>query len=378
MSWFTGDSDGDTLAGQFPRKGDIPMKVTRREFVTSVSALALSPHLAHASDRPRTLGIATTSIGIRRSLLRKRALGNGPPFDAEAFIDLCHEFGTDGAQMDFSLLTSQDAGYLHRVREGLERRRMFVELMVSSRALEDLELLEQISRAAEALGVTRLRVACLSGRRYEDYHDRKSWDDFRERWRAALPRTEPVLRRHKLALGVENHKDWLTAELVDILRRIGSPHVGACVDFGNNLAFLEDPLETVEKLAPYAVTTHVKDNVMAPTPTGFSLADVAVGEGVLPLERMVRALRRHRPNVPLVLEVITRDPLTVPYRGDDYWITRERRDEAAVERFEKAFLRGAPEAPRARISELSDDAALAAENENLRRSIVYARKRLGA
>jgi sugar phosphate isomerase/epimerase len=353
------------------------MKVTRREFVASVSALALSPHLVHAKDGPRTLGIATTSIGIRRARLRKGAPGTGPALDAEAFLDLCHEFGTDGAQMDFSMLTSQDAGYLRRVREGLERRRMFVELIVGARALEDLESLEQIGRAAEALGVTRLRVACLPGRRYEDFRDRKSWDDFAGHWRAALPRTEPVLRRHKLALGVENHKDWLTDELADVLRRIGSPHVGACVDFGNNLAFLEDPLETAEKLAPYAITTHVKDNVTAPTPTGFSLGDVALGEGVLPLERMVGVLRRHRPDIHLVLEVITRDPLTVPYREEKYWITRDRRDQAAVERFEKAFLQRATAAPPARISELSDEAALAAENENLRRSVVYARKRLG-
>jgi len=354
------------------------MKVTRRDFITSVAALALSPPLALAKDSPYTLGIATTSIGIRRSWLRKRAAGSGPALDAEAFLDLCHEFGTDGAQMDYSMLTSQDAGYLGRVREGVERRRMFVELIVDNGALEDLELLERIGQAAEALGVTRLRVACLPGRRYEDFHDRKSWDDFAGRWRGALPRTEPVLRRHKLALGVENHKDWLTDELVDILRRIGSPHVGACVDFGNNLALLEDPLETIEKLAPYAVTTHVKDNVMAPSPAGFSLGDVALGEGVLPLERMVGVLRRHRPDIHLVLEVITRDPLTVPYREDHYWITRERRDEAAVARFEKAFLRQKPAAPRARISELGDEAALAAENENLRRSVIYARKRLRA
>jgi sugar phosphate isomerase/epimerase len=354
------------------------MRVTRREFVTSVPALALSPGLVRAKDGSRTLGIATTSIGIRRAQLRKRAAGKEPVLDAEAFLDLCHEFGTDGAQMDFSMLTSQEASYLRRVREVVDKRGMFVELIVGTRALEDLDLLERVGRVSEALGVTRLRVACLSGRRYEDFQDKKSWDAFAARWRAALPKTEPVLRRHKLLLGVENHKDWLTDELVDILRGIGSPHVGACVDFGNNLAFLEDPLETVEKLAPYAVTTHVKDNVMAPTPAGFALADVALGEGVLPLERMAGVLRRHRPDVHLVLEVITRDPLSVPYREDRYWVTRDRRDPAALARFEKAYLKQAPAAPTAQISALDDGAALAAENENLRRSVVYARKRLGA
>ncbi|HVR69485.1 MAG TPA: sugar phosphate isomerase/epimerase [Vicinamibacteria bacterium] len=352
------------------------MKLTRREFVTSATALALSPRLAGARGGAGTLGIATTSIGIRRSQLRKGATEAGPVLDAEAFLDLCHDFGADGAQMDYGMLTSEDAGYLRRVREGLDRRGMFLEFIAGSRAVEDLDLLDRIGRTAQALGVTRLRVACLSGRRYEDFQDKKAWDEFAARWRAALPRTEPVLRRHRLAMGVENHKDWLTDELVDILRGIGSPHVGACVDFGNNLAFLEDPLDTVEKLAPHAVTTHVKDNVMVPSAAGFLLDDVAVGEGVLPLERMVAALRRHHPRIPLVLEVITRDALVVPYRDDRFWVTRDRRDEAAVARFESKFLK--PAVPPAKISDLGDEAALAAENENLRRSVAYARKRLGA
>jgi sugar phosphate isomerase/epimerase len=353
------------------------MKITRREFVGAAAALALGPHPAAARGRG-TLGIASTSIGIRRSQLRKRSPDRQPVMDAEAFFDLCQEFETDGAQLDYTMFTSQDDAYLRRIRERLERRQMFVELIVNSSAVEDLEGLERIGRAAEALGVTRLRVACLSGRRYEDYADKASWDAFAARWRAALPRTEPVMRRHKLYMGVENHKDWLTDELVDILRGIGSPHVGACVDFGNNLAFLEDALETVEKLAPHAITTHVKDHRLAPTPAGFALGDVALGEGVLPLDRMVAVLRRHRPEIPLVLEVMTRDALSVPYREDRYWVTRDRRDPAAVERFERAYLKAPAAPPMAHISALGEEAALAAENDNLRKSVAYARKHLGA
>ena len=354
------------------------MNITRRDFVTSAAAAALGSAAVQAQPGKRgALGIATTSIGIRRSQLRKRAPDKQPVMDAEAFLDLCHEFATDGAQLDYNMFTSHDAAYLRRIREGVERRGMFVELIVNSSALEDPELLGKVGRLAEAVGVTRLRVACLSGRRYEDYGEKKSWDAFAARWRAALPKAEPVMRRHKLALGVENHKDWLTDELVDILRGIGSPHVGACVDFGNNLAFLEDALETVEKLAPYAVTTHVKDHVMAPAPAGFALGDVALGEGVLPLDRMVAVLRKHRPDVALVLEVMTRDALSVPYREDRYWATRDRRDAAAVERFERAYLKAPPAAPMAHISALGDEAALNTENENLRKSVAYARKNLG-
>ena len=40
---------------------------------------------------------------------------------------------------------------------------------------------------------------------------------------------------------------------------LGSEHVGVCLDTGNNVALLEDPMEVVETLAPLAFTTHIKD-----------------------------------------------------------------------------------------------------------------------
>ena len=68
-----------------------------------------------------------------------------------------------------------------------------------------------------------------------------------------------MVAREDVLLAIENHKDWRVDELVDILRRLKSGHVGVCVDFGNSIALLEDPMEVVEAMAPFAFTTHVKD-----------------------------------------------------------------------------------------------------------------------
>jgi sugar phosphate isomerase/epimerase len=246
---------------------------------------------------------------------------------------------------------------------------------VSPKIMDDAALLERTAATAQALGVTRLRTACLGGRRYEEFQDRKTWETFIGHWREAAPRAEAALRRHKLALAIENHKDWLTDELAALLRKIGSPHVGACVDFGNNLAFLEDPLATAEALAPFAVTTHGKDHLVARRDSGFDLADVALGDGVLPLPRIVKALRAKRPDAPLCLETMTRDPLEIPYREARYWSTMDR-DPAKVSRFEAAFLKRPASRPLPRISALGNEAALAAEDENIRRGLAYARKAL--
>jgi hypothetical protein len=100
---------------------------------------------------------------------------------------------------------------------------------------------------------------------------------------------------------------------------------------------------------------------------------VPLGEGVLPLPRMIDTLRQARPDVHFCLEMITRDPLAVPYKRASYWVARDTRDAATVAAFERDILAGS----RADLPEtrgLDADAAVALEDEHVRRSSVYARQ----
>ena len=71
----------------------------------------------------------------------------------------------------------------------------------------------------------------------------------------------------------------------------------------------------------WAFTTHLKDMGVEEYDRGFRLAEVPLGAGVLDLPRIVRTLRAARPEIPLNLEMITRDPLDVPCLDDRYWAT---------------------------------------------------------
>ena len=180
--------------------------------------------------------------------------------------------------MDMARLTSTDADYLKRIRAILEAKGMFLELAVSARTLGDSEALSSAAATARQLGVSRLRTAMLSGRRYEDFSEMQKWKEFVSRSQQIIEQAEPLLKKHQLMLGIENHKDWLADELVEILRRTSSPFVGACVDFGNNMALLEDPVEVARKLAPYAVTTHLKDMAVRRYDQGFELSGCRLGK----------------------------------------------------------------------------------------------------
>ena len=224
-------------------------------------------------------------------------------------------------------------------------------------------------------GAARLRIG-LNRRRYEDFKTLKAWQEVADHWRTVLPRAKGALERHKLVVGIENHRDWTTQELIELIRSVGSPYLGVCFDFGNNIALLEHPLDTAKALAPYVVTTHLKDIGLRPYDRGFELSEVPLGTGICPLAEMIGVLRAARTDVPFCLEMITRDPQKVPYRDDSYWTCLGGRDAARVAAFESGVLAHAPAADLPLVSSLALEAMKALEYENVRRSTAFARETL--
>jgi 3-oxoisoapionate decarboxylase len=323
-------------------------------------------------------GLAYTSFVVRmlagRDVLRG---GTAAGLPAGTFVELCHSFGASGGQVDLAQLGPADPPLLESVRAAAERHGLFLELSVPARAFEDERAFAHAAAVSRTLGVNVWRVALVYGRRYEDFATLDDWRAFDARWRAALPRAADWLEREGIEAGIENHKDFLAPELADLLGAVGSRRLGVCLDFGNNVALLEDPMETVETLAPFTVTTHLKDMAVRTYEGGFELAEVPLGTGILPLARMVEVLRRARPGLRFCLEMITRDPLPVPCLDPGYWATYDRCRSAGVEPFRAATLARARAATLPRIKGLTMEAMLAAEDANVRDCVAYAKGSLG-
>ena len=134
------------------------LKGTRREFLQSMSALALVQTVKPAIPSTlRTLGIAYTSFPVRSRQAGQG--GEGPAIPAEKYIDLCKSFGSDGCQMAFSQLVSTDEDYLKRLRRAVDDKGMFLELSLGGRILADADEFARVASVAQQLGVTRARVA---------------------------------------------------------------------------------------------------------------------------------------------------------------------------------------------------------------------------
>ena len=132
--------------------------------------------------------------------------------------------------------------------------------------------------------------------------------------------------------------------------------------------------EPVEALAPFAVSTHLKDMAVREYPDGFLLSEVPLGTGFLDLPRIVEILRRANPRVALNLEMITRDPLRVPCLTPNYWVTLDVRTGAQLAGSLSLVKQHAAGRPLPETSGLSPARRREREDENVRLCLAWAER----
>ncbi len=326
-----------------------------------------------AEGQHKKMGVCTNSFDIHWKAGRdQHPLARFK--DPLEFLDYCHQLGAGGVQVS---LRAKEPEFAARFRTKRESHGMFFEgTMALPQREADVARFEAELRLNQEAGAAVVRTAMLSGRRYETFDTAEAFRAFKERSWQSLVLAEPVVRKHRIFLAVENHKDWHPLELVEIIKRLNSEFVGVCVDTGNNLALLDDPMEVVETLAPLAFSTHLKDMAVQEYPDGFLLSEVPLGEGFLDLKRMVDCLQKAHPKLQFNLEMITRDPLQIPCLTPKYWATMENLPARNLAGALARVRKNAAAQPLPRVTGLDVAHQLALEEENVRKSITYAHQHL--
>jgi sugar phosphate isomerase/epimerase len=104
-----------------------------------------------------------------------------------------------------------------------------------------------------------------------------------------------VAKDYDVKLAVENHIDFTSDEILQLLDLVGSEYFGLNFDTGNFLRLLDDPIKGMEKLAPYVLATHVKDLMPDKTarPTDWHFfAGVPVGKGLINNQALAELLHK--------------------------------------------------------------------------------------
>lgn len=142
-----------------------------------------------------------------------------------------------------------------------------------------------------------------------------------------IENTVKVLRNVKsqaqdanLKVSIENHAgDMQGRELRQLVEAAGKDFVGVVLDSGNPVWAIEDPHVTLEAVAPYVVTSHVRDSAVWRVPEGAAVQWTRMGEGNIDIERYLRRYVELCPGKPISLEIIVTGARKFAYYDPQFW-----------------------------------------------------------
>ena len=203
------------------------------------------------------------------------------------YLDRANELGVDGVSLESCFFPNFEKDYLSELKEkldGYNMDRVFawghpdgLEGGKNEKAFDEmLEMMEY----ASAIGAKVMRVVGSSLMfRFEDHQEQL------ERLSNMFVKAMEEANRRGLKLADENHIDFTSDEMLQLIQNVNNPNFGINFDTGNFMRLLDDPVKGAQKLAKHAFATHVKDlkpekgqdvdnwHFFACTPVGDGLVD---------------------------------------------------------------------------------------------------------
>ena len=240
----------------------------------------------------------------------------GKRWSHDDFIDRAAELKLDAVSMETCFMPSLDHAFLEGLRKKLDDRG--IEGMLSwghPRGLEtgkNKEAAEDLKKFIEMANFFGNNLVRIVGGGLVDRNEEPIRHQI-DRITEVLKEIVDVAATDNIILAMENHMDFAADEQLEILERVDSPYLRVLLDTGNNLRILEDPLEVVRKLAPYAVATHVKD--ITATGKGSPASEwrkfwptVPLGMGIIDLPEVLKILKENNYQGSLNVEIDFLDP----------------------------------------------------------------------
>jgi sugar phosphate isomerase/epimerase len=353
----------------------------RRTFIQAAAGLGAAAAAAAEDALPIRLGFDTYSLRAFK-------------WKAIQLLDYAASLKLDTIQISgLDDYESHEPRYLARVKDHAAKLGIAIDVGMccicplsiswSARNGDPRENILQGLRVAKAVGASSMR--CFMGKD-EDRLGQHPIEALMENTIGLFRSVRSQAQELGVRIALENHAgDMQAHEVRTIIEESGKDFVGSCLDTGNPMWVVEDPLVSLEVLAPYVVTTHVRDSVVYEHPRGAAAQWVALGDGSIDLRKLVARYRQLCPKASMQLEIITgRPPRVLPYLEPDFWKAFPKAKASEFARFAALAKSGHPftgfmvveDGATAPLPEFQ--AALREQQRvDLERSIEYAKKSLG-
>ncbi|WP_153732152.1 sugar phosphate isomerase/epimerase family protein [Sporosarcina obsidiansis] len=207
------------------------------------------------------------------------------------FIHKTVDLGLDGVQINiiedlhldpnWGTLGSNHPEHLKKVKGLLDKYHLFCE--IDCRGIE-YNHLKEIIEVADKIGADVIRTYINRG-----HYDKVKTDHAY----IELKKVVPLLKKYRIKLAIENHEEETADEIISVIQAVDSPWIGALCDNGNGMMAWEDPIVTVNKLAPYSVSSHFKDHFVIHDGEDYRVSGCPIGKGNINVDECFKILVEH-------------------------------------------------------------------------------------
>ena len=244
----------------------------------------------------------------------------------EDFIEFAKELSVDGVSLESCFIPQrEDKGYMADVRALLDEYnldRVYAwghpdGLEGGKNEAEYDEMIKSFEHA-QNIGAQVMRVVGSSLMFLHEPHKPQI-----ERLTQMFRKAVKVAEDYDIKMAVENHIDFTSHEILQLIENVDSAYLGLNFDTGNFLRLLDDPIKGMEKLAKHTYATHIKDlkvqRGVAPD-EWFFFSSTPVGEGYVDNGKLAQMLKESGYTGFLAVEI---DFLHPDYNNDEQTAVRQ-------------------------------------------------------
>ncbi len=212
------------------------------------------------------------------------------------FVNRAAELEVDGVSLESCFFESLEPGYLGEIKAALDEKGMERVLawghpdgLEAGRNEDAWREMNSLIPKARFMGADIMRIVASSLMfRFEPHGPQL------DAIVKMLSESVKIAEDQGVVLAVENHIDYTSEEIYEIIERVGSEALKVNFDTGNTLRVMEDPVAAARRLGPYTVATHTKDvdacRHVRPEEWYF-FSSVPVGTGLIDMPGVARALK---------------------------------------------------------------------------------------
>jgi sugar phosphate isomerase/epimerase len=216
----------------------------------------------------------------------------------EGFLGLANDVGARVVEVYSPWLTDLGADG----RRSLGTRLASADIIPVASASLHQESVDTLLQNAVDLGAPTMRLGLspvLQGDR--NAFGAAQWSQKIAEVRSGLAELGPRAAEHGIAVAIENHQDFGSAELLAFCEEAGGD-VGITLDTGNAFPVAEAPLPFARAVASRVRHVHLKDYRVQFTDQGYRLVRCVIGEGAVPFREILDLLLADGRSLTAVLE----------------------------------------------------------------------------